>query len=205
MSSARRTPPLARALDEVAFGPARTLDLRTGLPSVADALARAEAWLRERQMAKAGRVLIITGRGAGSPGGEGAIRTAVRSLLARLRRVGVVASTREHTPGSVIVELATIRALFESPPRARGAQPGNHQTVDPAALSALDVETRAELRLLAQYSLVQLGAPTEPGFVEDEMLRHFSVLAGSIASDETDRAGRFRFLVTAARRAYEEA
>lgn len=195
---------LSRALDEARFGPARTLDLRSGFPSVADATRRAEPWLRERQMANAGEVLIITGRGAGSPGGVGAIRQAVQVLLARLKRVGVVAQGNEQNPGAFAVQLAPIRALFEAPRRSRHSDSRRAPQPDPAGLAALDEETRTELRQLAVYSLTQLGAPVDSGFVADEMLRQFSVLAQCIDPAETDRSARLKFLVTAARKAYED-
>ncbi len=66
------------ALDEARFGMQRTLNLRESLPTVADAVARAEAWLRERQVTITGEVLIVTGRGKGSPGGVSVVREAIR-------------------------------------------------------------------------------------------------------------------------------
>lgn len=195
---------IARAFDEARFGPARTLDLRTGLPSVAEALRRAEPWLRERQMARAGEVLVITGRGAGSPGGIGAIRKAITELLVRLKRGGVIATTKEHNPGAYVVALAPIRALFETSPRTRHRTPDTAPPVDPAGLAILDAETLGELRRLAEYTLGELGAPVTPAFVNDEMLRHFSLLSRGIDSAERDRASRLNFVVTAARRAFED-
>lgn len=105
---------LAAAFDEARFGPARTLDLRAGLPTVAEALRRAEPWLRERQMAHAGEVLVITGRGLGSPGGVGAIRAAIGPMLTRLKRAGVIERVAEHNAGAFVVALAQIPALFEA-------------------------------------------------------------------------------------------
>jgi hypothetical protein len=195
---------LAIALDSARFGPARTLDLRAGRPSIADAMRRAEPWLRDRQMAKAGDVLVVTGRGAGSPGGVGAIRAAIRPLLARLKREGVIAAVAEHNPGALRVTLAPIRALFERGPRSRGPQPIPATPASPAGLAALDNETRRELRQLAEYSLGQLGVRMDDHFVADEMLRQFSILTRCIARDEPDRISRLKFLVSAARRAYEE-
>lgn len=204
MMPRRSGPTLARAFDEVRFGPARTLDLRAGLPSAADATARAEAWLRDRQVARAGTVLVITGRGIGSPGGVGAIRQAVVKLLSRLRRVGVVRNVQAHTPGSFVVDLAPITALFTPRARTRQREIGDPIPLEPAALSGLDAETRRDLRRLAEQSLASLGAPVTPRFVEDEMLRQFAVLLECMVPDETDRAGRLRFLVAAALRAFEE-
>lgn len=194
---------LAGAFDEARFGPARTLDLRAHLPTVAEALRRTEPWLRERQVAKAGDVLIITGRGRGSPDGVGAIRTAMGPLLARLKRTGVVERIVEHNAGAFAVTLAPMRALFEVGPRSRGPQPAPRPRTAAAELGGLDESTRTELRLLAQYSLDELGVQSDDRLVDDEMLRQFSILAQSIPPDETDRLARLSFLVTAARQAYE--
>lgn len=194
---------LVRAFDEARFGPARTLDLRTGLPTAMEAVRRAEPWLRERQMARAGEVLIVTGRGRGSPGGVGVVREAVQKLLATLRRQGVVARVVEHNPGAFVAELAPIRALFEQAPRSRSRSPREERS-DPAVLASLDDAMRAELRLLAEYSLTQLGVPVEDGFLRDEMVRQFSILARGIGRDETDREGRLRFLINASRAAFED-
>jgi hypothetical protein len=194
---------LHRAFDEARFGPARTLDLRTSMPTGADAVRRAEPWLRERQMAKAGDVLIVTGRGKGSPGGVAVVREAVRKLLTSLKRKGVVASIGEHTAGSFVVTLAPVRALFETVPRSRSndsrIKPG-----DPHELRALDASTRKQLRSLAERSLEVLGAPRTAGLVHDEMVRQFSILSGAVATDETDREGRLRFLIDAARDAFDD-
>lgn len=204
MSVARRgLTSLARAFDEAKFGPARTLDLRTSLPTVAEAVRRAEPWLRERQMARAGEVLIVTGRGRGSPGGHGVVREAIQKLLARLKRVGVIALVNEQNPGAFAVELASIRALFETPPRSRGRTP-SEPAPDAAELLALDEQTRNELRQLAEYSLRHLGAPSEPSFVTDEMRRQFAVLTRGLSPDETDREGRLRFLIATSRAAFED-
>lgn len=194
---------LVRAFDEARFGPARTLDVRTSLPTAAEAVRRAEPWLRERQMARAGEVLIITGRGRGSPGGIGVVREAVHKLLVRLKRQGVIAKITEHTPGSFVTELAPILALFDRPARSRAPLPAE-KPADLAMLGDLDEATRAELRTLAEYSLTQLGVAHTAAFVRDEMTRYFSVLARGIAPDETDREGRLRFLIAASRAAFED-
>src|SRR2546430_17104520 len=92
-----------RAFDEAEFGVKNTLNLRESLPTAADARYRAEAWLRERQIARASEVLLITGRGNQSPGGISAVRAAIVGLLPSLRRRGVVAEWREHSPGSFVI------------------------------------------------------------------------------------------------------
>ena len=94
---------LHRALDEARFGRERTLNLRATLPRPKEAEARCEAWLRERQVAKSGELLVITGRGVNSWDGESVVREAIVRLLASLRRRGVVDAWYEHTPGSFVV------------------------------------------------------------------------------------------------------
>jgi hypothetical protein len=194
---------LHRAFDEARFGPARTLDLRASMPTGADAVRRAEPWLRERQMARAGDVLVITGRGKGSPGGVAVVREAVRKLFGTLKRKGVVASFDEHTAGSFVVTLAPVRALFETVPRSR-SNDARVKPADPRELRALDAPTRAQLRALAERSLEELGAPRTAGLVHDEMVRQFSILSSAVAPDETDREGRLQFLIGAARDAFDD-
>ena len=200
-----RSPHIAlhRAFDQARFGPARTLDLRASFPTAARAVARAEPWLRERQMAKVGEVLVITGRGRGSPGGVGVVREAVRNLLGLLKRRGVVAAVAEHTAGSFVVTLAPIRALFETARRSRGPSVRT-APADVAELGALAPATCADLRWLAERSLESLGAPRTDRFVRDEMLRQFSVLASAIAPSEPDREGRLQSLIGAARDAFDD-
>lgn len=193
---------LHRAFDEARFGAARTLDLRSSLPTAAEAVRRTEVWLRERQMLKAGEVLVITGRGKGSPGGIGVVREAVSRLFRVLNRKGVIASVAEHTPGSFVVTLAPVRALFETVRRSRGHTP-RLAPASPAEFAALTPTTRAELRWLAERSLDALGAPRTDRFVREEMMRQFSVLASAIAPDEKDRDGRLRFLIAAASDAFD--
>ncbi|MFI5233072.1 MAG: hypothetical protein ACHQSE_11255 [Gemmatimonadales bacterium] len=194
---------LHRAFDEARFGPARTLDLRTSMPTAAEAVRRAEPWLRERQMARAGEVLVVTGRGKGSPGGIAVVREAIRKLFGTLKRKGVIASFDEHTAGSFAVTLAPVRALFETVPRSR-SNDSRVKPADPRELRALDAATRAQLRSLAERSLEVLGAPRTEGLVHDEMVRQFSILASAVAPDETDREGRLRFLIGAARDAFDD-
>src|ERR1041384_4928243 len=111
---------LRQAFDEVRFGTQRTLNLRESLPTPDAAAARAEAWLRQQQVDRAEEVLIITGRGNQSEGGVSVVREAVIRLLHVLKRRGVIAGHEEHTPGSFVVMLAPISALWESPKRNRG-------------------------------------------------------------------------------------
>jgi hypothetical protein len=196
------SPALGRAFDEAKFGFARTLDLRTSMPTGDAAARRAELWLRERQMAKAGDVLVITGRGNGSPGGVAVVRDAVLRLLTSLKRKGVISSVAEHTAGSFVVTLASIRALFDAAPRSRGPQPAVI-AADPAELAALDAATRGALRRLAELSLESLGAPRTDVFVGDEMLRQFSILSAAMSPDETDRDRQLQFLISTSLSAFE--
>jgi hypothetical protein len=171
--------PVLRALDEAEFGAKNTLNLRESLPTAADARFRAEAWLRERQVGGAKEVLIITGRGNQSPNGISAVREAVLALLPSLRRRGVLSEWREHSPGSVVVMLASISSLLEAPrrKRERGAKV---PTPNPESLQALDSSTLALLRTLAIRSLESLGVREPAKFVEAEMLSKFNSLAGGV-------------------------
>ena len=206
MTRSRRGPPLSglrQAFDEARYGNGRTLNLRDRLPTAAEAVARAEAWLRQQQVELSNRsddaeVLIITGRGNSSPGGVSVVRSAIEGLVHRLKQRGVIASHREHTPGSFVVTLAPVHALWSSPTHTAEITP---PALDPPSLEALDRETRALLRQLAERSLEQLGVRGDRDrFIETEMVRHFSALAATIAADY-QREDRLR---AAIRRALEE-
>lgn len=172
---------LLRALDEASFGPARTLNLRASLPTAAEATARAESWLRERQMSQQGDVLVITGRGKSSDGGVAVIKPAVERLLFSLRRRGVVTEWREHNEGSFVVSLAPVTALFEAPRRNR--QPAADPAPVPGALGGLEPATLELLRTVAVRSLAELGVPAPTRrFVEDEMLAIFSKISAAVGS-----------------------
>lgn len=166
---------LRQAWDALAFAPDRTLNLRAHLPTRAQAVARCEAWLRERQAAGAGEVLIVTGRGQGSVDGVSVVRQGVLELLSTLSRRHVVASYREHTPGSLVVELAPFAAAHAA---RRPAPPPAPPPPDPRTLRALSAETRGALRTLAVTVLQHLGvhSPTRT-IVEAEMLAQFTRLA----------------------------
>jgi hypothetical protein len=172
----------AGALDAVAFGPAKTLDLHA-FRSVEDAARHTEQWLRERQVAKAGIVLVITGRGAHSAGGVPVMRPAIQRLFTRLRRLGVISLAREHTEGSFTVELAPVTALFEAPMRARTREAP--PAVDERAFAGLMPATRSALRLLAERTLEALGArQVTAGLIEDEMHRQLSLLMPGLPAGE---------------------
>ena len=169
---------VAAAFDALRFGRENTLDLRSSLPTGAEAARRAELFLRERQVAGPGEVLVITGRGNQSTDGVPVVRPAVAAVLARLRRQGVVTGWQEHTPGSFVVTPASITALLEAPRRRRDTT--EPATLDPVGLAGLTPETRHMLRTLAIRSLQALGAPVGESFVHDEMQRQFSILGASI-------------------------
>lgn len=182
-------PAVAAAFDVLRFGRENTLDLRSSLPSGADAARRAELFLRQRQMDSAHEVLVITGRGNQSADGVPVVRPAVAAVLARLRRQGVVTGWQEHTPGSFAITPAPITALLEAPRRRR--DPAGPVVTDPAGLAGLALATRQTLRALAIRSLQALGAPVDESFVHDEMQRQFSALGASIP-DGPNRETRLR-------------
>jgi hypothetical protein len=185
-----------KAFDEAEFGQKNTLNLRESLPTGADARFRAEAWLRERQVSGADEVLIITGRGNQSPNGVSAVREGILALLPSLRRRGVVNQWREHSPGSVVVKLASISSLLEAP-RRKPERGSKTPTSNPQALEALDKSTLALLRRLAIRSLESLGVREPARFIEAEMLAKFDSLAGGITPGVEGEA-RLRDAITTA-------
>jgi hypothetical protein len=187
---------ILRAFDEVEFGGKNTLNLRESLPTAADARFRVEAWLRERQISRAAEVLVITGRGNQSPNGISAVREAILSLLPSLRRRGVVAEWREHSPGSFVVKLGSISSLLEAPRRRRDRTPIAPET-NPESLKNLERSTLELLRRLAIRTLESLGIREPEKFVEAEMLAKFHSLAGGIDPGEQGEA-RLRDAIKAA-------
>lgn len=187
--SFRQTPAdqLWHAFDEAHFGPSRTLNLRESLPTGAEARARAESWLRERQVAGVGEVLVITGRGNRSVDGVPVVRTAMLALFPSLRRRNVVLGWSEHSPGSFVVLLAPLSALFEAPRRRR--EPDAPST-DPPSLAALEPATRKLLRQLAVESLDALGVRLSERFVESEMIAKFAALSAALPAPASDAALR---------------
>jgi hypothetical protein len=192
---------LLQAFDEARFGAEHTLNLRTHHPSREEAVKRAENWLRERQMSRAVEALVITGRGNRSPDGVSVVREAIVRLFASLRRRGVLNGVMEHTPGSFVVTFAPLNAVRNAPQRARnphGALPS-----DPAQLRALEPETRALLRRLAQRAIEELGVRATTGFVEQEMLAQFSATAAGVP-EGPDRESRLRAALDAALHEYDD-
>jgi hypothetical protein len=168
-----------KAFDEAEFGPKNILNLRESLPSAADARHRAEAWLRERQVAGTSEILLITGRGNQSPGGVSAVRAAIVALLPALRRRGVVSEWAEHTPGSFVVKLGSISSLHNAPRRKRDRALVT-TPADPQSLAGLESSTLSLLRRLAVRSLESLGVRQPEKYVDEEMLAKFNSLAGSV-------------------------
>ncbi|NUQ19681.1 MAG: Smr/MutS family protein [Gemmatimonadaceae bacterium] len=194
----RRLVELKHAYDEARFGADRTLNLRAQLPTAAEASRRADAWLRERQASGAREVLVITGRGNRSENGLSVVRESVAKTLRTLRRVGVVDTIAEHTPGSFVVTLAPMRRLWESARRAAPA--GNDRTARATPTLGLDPSTLAMLRDLAERSLDALGIRDREVFLEREMATQLSLLVRAVP-DGPDRELRLRDVI---RRALEE-
>jgi hypothetical protein len=191
---------LRQAFDEARFGPRRTLNLREWLPTPDVAIARAEPWLRQRQVEGAEEVLVITGRGNQSAAGFSVVRQAVIRLLHSLKRRGVVAGHAEHTPGSFVVTLAPVSALWESPKRRRESSVAAAAT--PPSLEDLDEETRRMLRDLAERALDGLGIKDTETFLRGEMLRQFSAVASTIG-DVPAREAKLRAALRAALEQHE--
>jgi hypothetical protein len=196
-----RGPTLRQAFDEMRFGADRTLNLRTHHPSREQAVKRAENWLRERQMSRAKEALVITGRGNSSPDGVSVVREAIAHLLASLRRRGVLTEVIEHTPGSFVVTFAKLSAVREAPQRSRN--PHELPQRDPAALAALEPETRAVLRRVAKRAIEELGVGATPSFVEQEMLAQFGAAAAGVP-DGPGREQRLRDALEATLREYDD-
>lgn len=195
-------PPLKglwQGFDEANFGADRTLNLRDSLPSAQEARTRAESWLRMRQVMKPGDVLVITGRGNQSPGGVGVIREAILALMPSLRRRGVVASWREHTPGSLVVTLAPITTLLTAPRRnrERANDSGEMHVATPESLAGLEPETLADLRQLAIRTIESLGVDDSTRFINDEMQRIFATLTMTLPVS-ADRDGTLRRAIKSA-------
>ena len=191
---------LLHAFDEAKFGHDRTLNLRESLPSAADARARAESWLRMRQVMKSGEVLVITGRGNQSPNGIAVVREAVLALMPSLRRRGIVKSWREHTPGSIVVTLARVSDLLSAPKRNRERDADDKDQRSPAvpvSLAALEPETLALLRRLALETIESLGVRHAEGFVEQEMQTIFAKLSVTLPVSG-DREGTLRRAIRSA-------
>lgn len=185
--------------DDLRFGPQRTLNLREQLPTSAEAIRRADAWLREQQVHGSKEVLIITGRGNQSAGGIAVIRPAIEKLLFSLHRRGVVASHHEHNPGAFAVELAPLRSLVEAPRRQHDRDAAPLPGVE---LHGLARETTGLLRVLAERSLDALGVSLDEARIVDEMHRHLRIIAPALPGGE-QMEGQLRTALRAAIAQYD--
>jgi hypothetical protein len=176
---------IEKAFDELRFGPSRTLNLRESLPTADEARARADSWIRAKQVERAGELLIITGRGKGSEGGVSVVRQTILALFPSLRRRNVITGWAEHTAGSFVVTLAPISAMFEAPKRRR--EPSVPLQI-PKSLAALSPDTLNLLRELAVTSLMMLGVQNAEKFVESEMTARFAKLTAALAGAEDPEA-----------------
>lgn len=202
--------PLQHALDEVRFGPSRTLNLRASLPSAAEAVRRAEGWLRMKQAEGTREVLIITGRGNQSFGRVPVIREAVRRLLGLLSTRGVVMDHGEHSPGSFAVRLAPLSALSRvhvghAGSASAAGERAENPLAGPLTLDGLEEATRERLRVLAISALQVLGIrDPSPAFIRDEMVQQCASLAGSLSRGGGTGGDRERLLLAAIERALDE-
>jgi len=173
--------PLQHALDEIRFGPTRTLNLRSSLPSAADAVKRTDGWLRTKQIEGAREVLVITGRGNQSYARVPVVREAVRRLLHMLSTRGVVLDHSEHSPGAFAVRLAPLAAARSAGSVNSVASHDVSAATAPPTLDGLSDATREQLRLLATGTLQILGVrDPSPQFIHDEMVRQCSELAATL-------------------------
>lgn len=188
--------PLQQAFDEARFGARRTLNLRAQQPTAEEAKARCEQWLRQQQVEGATEVLIITGRGLRSVGGFSPVRETIAALFPSLRRRNVITAFQEHSPGSFVVMLAPLRALFEAPKRRR--EKADVARLAIPQLAALEADTIALLKDLAYLQLQSLGVRSPaPSIVEDEMLRQFSALSPAVGQSGDAEARLQQALVRA--------
>ena len=150
------------------------------MPNAADAVKRADGWLRMKQAEGAREVLVITGRGNGSYARIPVVREAIRRLLGLLSTRGVVEEHREHSPGSFAVRLAPLSAATARRAVTTEA-PIPPNVPAPPTLDGLLPETREQLRLLAAGTLQALGVrDASPDFIRDEMIRQCTLLAANL-------------------------
>ena len=117
---------------------------------------------RSKQMERAGEVLIVTGRGSGSVGQVPVVREEIRKLLNALRRAGVVEQFGEHNPGSFVVQMAPLRALFEAPRRERNAPPPQPSPpIVPPTCGTRSIDSRSLHDLAISLESLGLVAPAE--------------------------------------------
>jgi hypothetical protein len=174
---------LARAFDSVRFGDRNILNLRESLPTPADAVARLEQWLRQKQVEATEEVLVVTGRGNNSPDGVSPVREAVVRAIATLRRRNVIERYEEHTPGSFSIRLAPVRAMLDAPHRKKEKEKKGADAATPQISPA----NRKLLRDLSERTLEALGIKETDAFLEAEMQRHLrNILKGVPAGPDQD-------------------
>ncbi len=193
MKRARVPNALYRAFDEAQFGDARTLNVRDGLPTGAEAAARTDAWLRLKQVEGVHEVLVITGRGTHSISALPVIKTHVAKRIAALRRAGVVASVTEHTPGSFVVRLSPMSSMLAASERSSSRSDQEHKAQKlPPSIASLTPETQRLIRDLAERTLVSLGVRnTSSAIINEEMERQTALLTRSMPRD-ADRGNWIR-------------
>lgn len=156
------------------------------MPTGDESAARVEGWLRSKQVELSGDVLVITGRGANSIGGVPVVKERTIRVLTRLRRLGVIDSFGEDTPGSFIVTLAPLRSLLEAPMRRKTSPPSAVRST--SSIAGLPAKTRDRLAYLAARALDALGV-RHPSVdqINQEMQRQFTILVRSAPpSGDTD-------------------
>jgi len=169
------------SLERVLFGPLRTLNVRASRLTGQESAARVESWLRSKQVELTGEVLVITGRGAGSLDGIPVVKEATQRVLDRLRRLGVITSYGEDTPGSFIATLAPLRSLLEAPARRKTPAPASSRRTP--SIQGIRPETRERLRYLATRAIEALGVKAaSEAQLASEMARQFSVIARTAPS-----------------------
>ena len=188
----KRDHALRQALDVVRFGDRNILNLRESLPSPGDAAARAEQWLRQKQVEAVAEVLVVTGRGNNSDDGISPVREAVVRVIISLRRRNVVERYEEHTPGSFSIALASIRSMIDAP-RRRGQR--TEKAHEP--LPELNAANRRLLRDLAERSLEALGIKDTAAFLEPEMRRQLQAISAALGPD-SEREERLKAALRAA-------
>jgi hypothetical protein len=101
-------------------------------------------------------------------------------MLPSLRRRGIVDSWKEHSPGSIVVQVAPMSALLEAPRRRRNNEPPEIASPDAPALAGLQPSTLSLLKQLAMQNLELLGVVNSGPYLKGEMQRTFSALMPAI-------------------------
>jgi hypothetical protein len=190
--------PLQHALDELRFGRSGTLNLRASLPTAAEAVKRAESWLRMKQAEGAREVLIVTGRGNHSFARVPVVREAVQRLLGYLSTRGVVEDHSEHSPGSFAVRLLPMAAAVK---RRETQTASAAPALSLPTLDGLSPATRDQLRVLASGTLQALGVRDPSAqFLRDEMERQCVQLAATLppAATADEREASLRLAIARA-------